>query len=97
MTQHPADISRLPKDLRDMLPVEERKERQLTRPSPKVVDTAFRMFWSAMVPLREADPPVSALLRRDPRNFEISITLPALPNDCRSLCHRIPPSELDSR
>ncbi|MGH7948614.1 MAG: DUF72 domain-containing protein [Candidatus Binataceae bacterium] len=52
MTQHPAEISRLPRDLREMLPAEQRKERRLTRPSREVVDTAFQMFWSALAPLR---------------------------------------------
>src|ERR1700730_11958260 len=51
---HPAEISWLPKQLREMLPVEERNNRQLTRPSKEVVDMAFQMFWSAMGPLREA-------------------------------------------
>jgi hypothetical protein len=55
MTQHPADISRLPKELREMLLVAQRKERQLTRPSREVVDERFQMFSSAMEPLREAD------------------------------------------
>jgi uncharacterized protein YecE (DUF72 family) len=54
MTQHPAEVSRLPKQLREMLPAEERNNRQLTRPSKEVVDMAFQMFWSAMAPLREA-------------------------------------------
>ena len=36
------------------MPAEERGIRQLTRPSKEVVDKAFRMFWSAMAPLREA-------------------------------------------
>jgi uncharacterized protein YecE (DUF72 family) len=54
MTQHPADVSRLPKQLREMLPEEERSNRQVTRPSKEVVDMAFQMFWSAMAPLREA-------------------------------------------
>jgi uncharacterized protein YecE (DUF72 family) len=54
MTQHPAEISRLPKQLREMLPAEERSNRQITRPSLEVVDLAFQMFWSAMAPLREA-------------------------------------------
>jgi Protein of unknown function DUF72 len=42
MTQHPAEISRLPKQLREMLPVEERNNRQLTRPSKEVVEMAFQ-------------------------------------------------------
>ena len=54
MTQHPAEMSRLPKQLREMVPAEERTNRQLTRPSKEVVDMAFQMFWSAMAPLREA-------------------------------------------
>src|SRR5208282_3210958 len=54
MTQHPAEVSRLPKQLREMLPEQERSNRQLTRPSKGVVDVAFQMFWSAMAPLREA-------------------------------------------
>jgi uncharacterized protein YecE (DUF72 family) len=54
MTQHPAEISRLPKQLRGMLPADEQSNRQLTRPSKEIVDMAFQMFWSAMAPLREA-------------------------------------------
>jgi uncharacterized protein YecE (DUF72 family) len=54
MTQHPAEISRLPKQLRGMLPADEQSNRQLTRPSKEIVDMAFQMFWSAMTPLREA-------------------------------------------
>ena len=42
MTQHPAEISRLPNQLREMLPVEERNNRQLTRPSKEVVEMAFQ-------------------------------------------------------
>jgi uncharacterized protein YecE (DUF72 family) len=54
MTQHPAEISRLPKQLRELLSAAEQSNRQLTRPSKEVVNTAFQMFWSAMAPLREA-------------------------------------------
>src|SRR5271163_3816697 len=54
MTQHPSEMSRLPKQLRVMVPAAERSNRQLTRPSKEVVDRAFQMFWSAMEPLREA-------------------------------------------
>jgi len=53
MTQHPAEVSRLPKQLREMLSAEERSYSRLTRPSKEVVDMAFQMFWSAMAPLRE--------------------------------------------
>jgi uncharacterized protein YecE (DUF72 family) len=54
MTQHPAEVSRLPKHLREMVPAEERSNHQLTRPSKEVIDMAFQKFWSAMAPLREA-------------------------------------------
>jgi uncharacterized protein YecE (DUF72 family) len=54
MTQHTAEMSRLPKQLRELVPAEERSNRHLTRPSKEVVDMAFQMFWSAMAPLREA-------------------------------------------
>src|SRR5260370_15296416 len=54
MTQHPAEMSRLPKQLREMVPADERGNRPLTRPSKEVVDKAFQMFCSAMAPLRDA-------------------------------------------
>ena len=54
MTQHTAEISRFPKQLREMMPAEDQGDRQLTRPSKEVVDMAFQMFWSAIAPLREA-------------------------------------------
>ena len=82
MTQHPAEISRLPKQLREMLPVAKRNNRQLTRPSNEVVEMAFQMFWSAMGPLREAGklgmvafqfPPYFIL---KPANFDYLANLP---------------------
>jgi uncharacterized protein YecE (DUF72 family) len=54
MTQHPAEISRLPKNLREMLPANQRDQAQLTRPSREIVDTVFKMFWSALAPLKQA-------------------------------------------
>jgi uncharacterized protein YecE (DUF72 family) len=54
MTQHPAEVSRLPKNMREMLPAAQRDQRRLTRPSREVVDTAFQMFWSAMDPLKQS-------------------------------------------
>ncbi|HYB91988.1 MAG TPA: DUF72 domain-containing protein [Candidatus Binataceae bacterium] len=54
MTQHPAEVSRLPKDLREMLPAGERDQPRVTRPPHEMVDLAFQMFWSAMAPLKEA-------------------------------------------
>ena len=37
MTQHRAEVSRLPKQLREMLTAEERSNRQLARPGPSLV------------------------------------------------------------
>ena len=54
MTQHPAEVSRLPKQLREMVAAEERSNRELSHPSKEVVDKTFQMFWSAMAPLHEA-------------------------------------------
>jgi len=53
MTQHPAEVSRLPKDLREMLPPSQRNQARIARPPREIVDAAFRMFWSAMAPLKE--------------------------------------------
>jgi hypothetical protein len=85
MTQHPAEISRLPKQLREMLPVD-RNNRQLTRPSKEVVDMAFQMFWSAMGPLREAGKLGMVAFRFPPYfilNLRTSITSRALQNGFR--------------
>jgi uncharacterized protein YecE (DUF72 family) len=54
MTQHPAEISRLPKQMREMIPAGQRSQRQLSRPSREILDLVFQMFWSAMAPLRES-------------------------------------------
>jgi uncharacterized protein YecE (DUF72 family) len=55
MTEHPAEISRLPQELQEMLPAKQRGEGRLTQPSREVLDTAFQMFCSALAPLRKAD------------------------------------------
>jgi uncharacterized protein YecE (DUF72 family) len=54
MTQHPAEISRMPNALREMLAPAQRQARRLERPSAEVLERAFQMFWSALGPLREA-------------------------------------------
>jgi uncharacterized protein YecE (DUF72 family) len=54
MTQHPAEVSRFPRALREMLPANQRNQSRLTRPSREILDAAFQMFWSAMTPLKEA-------------------------------------------
>jgi uncharacterized protein YecE (DUF72 family) len=82
MTQHPAEIARMPKDLREMLPAAQRHARRLERPSPEVLERAFQMFWSALGPLREAGklamitcqfPPY---FTARPSNFNYLATLP---------------------
>ena len=87
MTQHPAEISRLPKQLREMLSAAEQSNRQLTRPSKEVVDMAFQMFCSAMAPLREAGK-LGMLAFQFPPYFipslPISIISRAFPNGCRA-------------
>jgi uncharacterized protein YecE (DUF72 family) len=53
MTQHPAEISGLPRDLREMLPANQRDQARLTRPSREIVNAVFKMFWSALAPLKQ--------------------------------------------
>jgi uncharacterized protein YecE (DUF72 family) len=55
LTQHPTDASRLPKDLKQMLPEADRANRRLSSPGKEFLDSAFEMFWSSLRPLREAD------------------------------------------
>jgi hypothetical protein len=38
MTQHPAEVPRLPKNLIEKLPVAQREARRLERPAPEVLD-----------------------------------------------------------
>jgi uncharacterized protein YecE (DUF72 family) len=82
MTQHPAEMSRVPKTLRQMLPAAQRNERQLILPPPELLDEIFGLFWSAMRPLREANklgmlafqfPPYFIA---KPANFEYLASLP---------------------
>jgi uncharacterized protein YecE (DUF72 family) len=54
MTQHPTEISRMPKELLDMLTAAQRQVPRLKRPSSELLERAFQMFWSALEPFREA-------------------------------------------
>jgi uncharacterized protein YecE (DUF72 family) len=54
MTQHPAEISRLPRNLREMLPANQHDQVRVTRPSREIVDAVFKMFWSVLAPLKQA-------------------------------------------
>jgi uncharacterized protein YecE (DUF72 family) len=56
LTQHHTDASRLPKDIKQMLAPDQRSERRLGHPGKDALGMAFNMFWSALGPLREADP-----------------------------------------
>jgi len=82
MTQHPAEVSRLPKELREILPAAQRNQPRIVRPPREVVDLAFQMFWRALEPLRQAGklgmiafqfPPYFVA---QPRNFEYLASLP---------------------
>lgn len=55
LTQHPAEVARLPIALRELLSQKEKSQQRLSRPSPQVLDLAFDMFWSSLAPLREAE------------------------------------------
>jgi uncharacterized protein YecE (DUF72 family) len=54
LTQHPAETARLPGALKQLLNEKEQGLTRINRPSAQVLDLAFEMFWSALVPLREA-------------------------------------------
>ena len=102
MTQHPAEVSRLPKQLREMLPLRERSNRQLTRPSKEVVDMAFQMFWSTMAPLREAGK-LGIVAFQFPDVFHSEACQSGLPRAPSRTAtgsldrNRVPSPELDSR
>ena len=56
LTQHPTDASRLPKEIKQMLPDAQRTQRRLGFPEKDALDMAFNMFWSSLRPLHNADP-----------------------------------------
>ncbi len=56
LTQHLTDASRLPKEIKGMLPEADRAKRRLGFPGKDALDAAFRMFWSSLGPLHRADP-----------------------------------------
>jgi uncharacterized protein YecE (DUF72 family) len=55
LTQHAAETARLPKAIKELLPLTLRSETRIKRPPAEILDLAFQMFWSAMRPLREAN------------------------------------------
>lgn len=54
LTRHAADAARLPAAIKNALPPAMKTERRIKNPPPDVLDLAFRMFWSALEPLRDA-------------------------------------------
>src|SRR5215469_5997234 len=97
LTQHAAEVSRLPLNIKSMLSEKERAERRLKHPSTEVLETAFQMFHSSLNPLREADklgmlvfqfPPYFTCRRS---NFDYIESLPSrLPGDSIAIEFRHP-------
>jgi uncharacterized protein YecE (DUF72 family) len=51
LTQHPAEVARLPVALRELLPAAARGAQRLRNPPEEVLKLSFNMFWSALAPL----------------------------------------------
>lgn len=69
MTQHPAEVSRLPKNLREMLPAAQREARRLERPAPEMLDClpdVLERTWpiARNRQARLGDLPIPTVLRR---------------------------------
>lgn len=62
LTQHPAETSRLPRDIRAMLEPAELAKARIAHPPKDALAMAFRMFSGALGPLREADPESGGVL-----------------------------------
>jgi uncharacterized protein YecE (DUF72 family) len=54
LTQHPAETGRLPVAIKSALPPELKSTARINRPPADVLSLAFQMFWSSLMPLREA-------------------------------------------
>jgi len=88
LTQHPAEVARLPLNLREMLTEKQRAESRVRYPSRQMLETAFSMFHGSLTPLREAGKLGMLLFQFPPyftckpSNFEYIASLPArLPGD----------------
>src|SRR5215472_16454750 len=104
LTQHAAEVARLPLNLRAMLTEKERAERRLRHPSKEVLAMAFQMFHSSLSPLRAAGKlgllvfqfPPYFICRRS--NFEYIESLRAhLPDDSIAIEFRHPSWVADAR
>jgi uncharacterized protein YecE (DUF72 family) len=84
LTQHAAEVSRLPLQIKELLTENESSQRQLKRPSPAVLELAFQMFWSSLTPLRNGQKLGMLLFQFPPyfifstRNMDYLAKLPAL-------------------
>jgi len=54
LTGHAVATARLPKVIKEMLPLAGRSSPRLEHPAAEVLDRAFQMFWSSLQPLRAA-------------------------------------------
>ena len=54
LTQHPADVRRLPQAIKEVLPAALKNAPRIKTPPPSVLDLAFQMFWGSLEPLRKA-------------------------------------------
>lgn len=55
LTQHPAEVARLPVAVKELMSEKEKQQPRLNRPSPQVLERAFDMFWSSLEPLKKAE------------------------------------------
>ena len=97
LTQHAAEVSRLPLNIKSMLTEKERAERRLKHPSKEVLETAFSMFHSSLAPLRAAGKLGMLVFQFPPyftcrqSNFDYIASLPSrLPGDSIAIEFRHP-------
>jgi uncharacterized protein YecE (DUF72 family) len=55
LTQHPAEVSRLPSAIKNVLPAALQSSARIKNPPEEVLALAFQMFWGSLGPLREAE------------------------------------------
>ncbi len=104
LTQHPAEITRLPQNLRAMLSEKQRAERSIKYPSKEMLDLAFTMFHSSLTPLRQAGKLGMLLFQFPPyftckaSNFDYIASLPSrLAGDSIAIEFRHPSWVADER
>lgn len=90
LTQHPAEVSRLPAAIKELLSDKESSQRRLTRPRGPVLNLAFEMFWSALAPLSQAGKLGMLLFQFPPYFIRKSANLDYL----EKLRERLPEAEL---